>query len=122
MDKVLEDIEKLKDANRERYALQEWELCTMIEAVVGLLDVCIRRDLRRPRIQEFIWLHAYGVSVMLRDSLVNQYARYQCWTGEAETEVNIDGCKSHSKRSSYLNNVAKVQLRDRRGFRQRVIK
>ena len=34
MDKVLEDIEKLKDANRDR---QEMELLTMIESVVALL-------------------------------------------------------------------------------------
>ena len=33
MDKVLVDIEKLKDANREMKYTRKWELLTMIEKV-----------------------------------------------------------------------------------------
>ena len=44
MDKVLIDIEKLKDANRDLEIQWQRELLTMIETVVALLNVCKWRD------------------------------------------------------------------------------
>tara|TARA_R100000353_G_scaffold56720_1_gene45006 strand:+ start:561 stop:773 length:213 start_codon:yes stop_codon:yes gene_type:complete len=66
----------------------------MIEAVVGLL-MFVSGDLKEARIQE-------NMALCLRHKreAERQYSknvRYQCWTGEAETEVNIDGSKSIKK-------------------------
>ena len=43
MDKVLTDIEKLKDANRE-IGYKNGSYASMIETVVALINVCKRRD------------------------------------------------------------------------------
>ena len=66
----------------------------MIEAVVGLL-MFVSGDLKEARIQP-------NMALCLRHKreAERQYSknvRYQCWTGEAETEVNIDGSKSIKK-------------------------
>jgi hypothetical protein len=66
----------------------------MIEAVVGLL-MFVSGDLKEARIQE-------NMAACLRSKrhAERQYSknvRYQCWTGEAETELNIDGSKSIKK-------------------------
>ena len=66
----------------------------MIEAVVGLL-MFVSGDLKGARIQT-------NMALCLRHKreAERQYSknvRYQCWTGEAETEVNNDGSKSIKK-------------------------
>jgi hypothetical protein len=66
----------------------------MIEAVVGLL-MFVSGDLKEARIQT-------NMALCLRSKrhAERQYSknvRYQCWTGEAETELNIDGSKSIKK-------------------------
>ena len=71
MDKVLEDIEKLKDANREMKYTRT-ELLTMIESVVALI-MFVGAEIKEARLQE-TW---YGTmftaeSVTRRDSLVSQ--------------------------------------------------
>ena len=66
----------------------------MIEAVVGLL-MFVSGDLKEARIQT-------NMALCLRHKreAERQYSknvRYKCWSGEAETEVNIDGSKSIKK-------------------------
>ena len=66
----------------------------MIEAVVGLL-MFVSGDLKEARIQK-------NMALCLRHKreAERQYSknvRYQCWTGEAELESNIDGSKSIKK-------------------------
>ena len=68
MDKVLIDIEKLKDANREmKYTNGEF---TMIEAVVGLL-MFVNGEIKEARLQ-VRWECLMG-SVRLRDSIQKRY-------------------------------------------------
>jgi len=67
----------------------------MIEAVVGLL-MFVSGDIKEARIQP------EGMAQCLRHKRIaeRQYSknvRYQCWQGEAEIELNIDGSKSIKK-------------------------
>lgn len=66
----------------------------MIEAVVGLL-MFVSGDLKEARIQK-------NMALCLRhkreaERQYSESVRYQCWSGEAETELNIDGSKSIKK-------------------------
>ena len=66
----------------------------MIEAVVGLL-MFVSGDIKEARIQT-------NMASCLRHKrqAERQYSanvRYQCWQGEAEIELNIDGSKSIKK-------------------------
>ena len=66
----------------------------MVEAVVALL-MFVNGEIKEARIQN-------NMALCLRHKreAERQYSknvRYQCWTGEAETEVNIDGSKSIKK-------------------------
>ena len=63
----------------------------MIEAVVGLL-MFVSGDIKEARIQE-----SMGTCLKHKREAERQYSknvRYQCWSGEAEIELNIDGSKS----------------------------
>jgi hypothetical protein len=67
----------------------------MIEAVVGLL-MFVQGDIKEARIQP------EGMAQCLRHKreAERQYSknvRYQCWSGKAEIELNIDGSKSIKK-------------------------
>ena len=62
MDKVLVDIEKLKDANRE---MSYCEMVTHNDRVVVVTYV-YNGEIKEARIQP-IWLHVYVASVKLRD-------------------------------------------------------
>ena len=66
----------------------------MIESVVGLL-MFLSGDIKEARIQD-------NMASCLRhkrqaERQYNKNVRYQCWTGEAEIELNIDGSKSIKK-------------------------
>jgi|TARA_E500000178_G_C16638485_1_gene580874 hypothetical protein len=66
----------------------------MIEAVVGLL-MFVSGDIKEARIQENM-----GICLKHKREAERQYSknvRYQCWRGEAEIELNIDGSKSIKK-------------------------
>ena len=66
----------------------------MIEAVVGLL-MFVSGDLKEARIQKIM-----ALCLRHKREAERQYSknvRYQCWTGEAEIELNIDGSKSIKK-------------------------
>ena len=66
----------------------------MIEAVVGLL-LFVSGDIKEARIQE-----SMGICLKHKREAERQYnenVRYQCWSGEAELEFNIDGSKSIKK-------------------------
>ena len=66
----------------------------MIEAGLGLL-MFGSGDSREARIQE-----SMGVCLKHKRQAERQYSknvRYQCWSGEAELELNIDGSKSIKK-------------------------
>jgi len=66
----------------------------MIEAVVGLL-MFVSGDIKEARIQD-----SMGVCLKHKRQAERQYSknvRYQCWQGEAEIELNIDGSKSIKK-------------------------
>ena len=66
----------------------------MIEAVVGLL-MFVSGDIKEARIQE-----SMGVCLKHKrqaERQDNENVRYQCWSGEAELELNIDGSKSIKK-------------------------
>ena len=66
----------------------------MIVAVVGLL-MFVSGDLKEAGIQENMALCLRHKREAERQDSKN--VRYQCWTGDAETEVNIDGSKSIKK-------------------------
>jgi len=66
----------------------------MIEAVVGLL-MFVSGEIKEARIQE-------NMAKCLRhkreaERQYSENVRYECWRGEAETELNIDGSKSIKK-------------------------
>ena len=66
----------------------------MIEAVVGLL-MFVSGDIKEARIQD-------NMATCLRhkrqaERQYNSNVRYQCWQGEAEIELNVDGSKSIKK-------------------------
>ena len=66
----------------------------MIESVVGLL-MFLNGDIKEARIQENM-----GLCLKRKRESERQYSknvRYQCWSGEAELETNIDGSKSIKK-------------------------
>jgi len=66
----------------------------MIEAVVGLL-MFVSGDIKEARIQK-----SMGTCLKHKRQAERQYSknvRYQCWQGEAEIELNIDGSKSIKK-------------------------
>ena len=66
----------------------------MIESVVGLL-MFLSGDIKEARIQENM-----GLCLKRKRESERQYSknvRYQCWSGEAEIELNIDGSKSIKK-------------------------
>ena len=66
----------------------------MIESVVGLL-MFLSGDIKEARIQD-----SMGTCLKHKRQAERQYSknvRYQCWQGEAEIEVNIDGSKSIKK-------------------------
>ena len=66
----------------------------MIEAVVGLL-MFVSGDIKEARIQDNM-----GLCLKRKRESERQYnenVRYQCWSGEAEIELNIDGSKSIKK-------------------------
>ena len=66
----------------------------MIENVVGLLMFVIG-DIKEARIQDNM-----GLCLKRKRESERQYnenVRYQCWSGEAEIELNIDGSKSIKK-------------------------
>ena len=66
----------------------------MIESVVGLL-MFLSGDIKEARIQD-----SMGVCLKHKRQAERQYSknvRYQCWQGEAEIELNIDGSKSIKK-------------------------
>jgi hypothetical protein len=66
----------------------------MIESVVGLL-MFLSGDIKEARIQE-----SMGSCLKHKRQAERQYnenVRYQCWSGEAELELNIDGSKSIKK-------------------------
>ena len=96
MDKVLTDIEKLKDANRREMKYTNGESLTMIESVVALL-MFVNRD-QRTRIQEKSLSMSYAVSVMLRDNS-SERCRYKCynWVKQNRESTILDGSKSIKK-------------------------
>ena len=66
----------------------------MIEHIVALL-MFVGPDIKEHRIQD-------SMSVCLKhkrqaERQYNKNVRYQCWSGEAELELNIDGSKSIKK-------------------------
>ena len=66
----------------------------MIESVVGLL-MFLSGDIKEARIQN-------NMATCLRhkrqaERQYSENVRYQCWQGEAEIELNIDGSKSIKK-------------------------
>ena len=66
----------------------------MIESVVGLL-MFLNGDIKEARIQENM-----GLCLKRKRESERQYSknvRYQCWSGEAEIELNIDGSKTIKK-------------------------
>jgi len=66
----------------------------MIESVVGLL-MFLSGDIKEARIQE-----SMGVCLKHKRQAERQYSknvRYQCWSGKAEIELNIDGSKTIKK-------------------------
>ena len=66
----------------------------MIESVVGLL-MFLSGDIKEARIQD-----SMGSCLKHKRQAERQYSknvRYQCWQGEAEIELNIDGSKSIKK-------------------------
>ena len=66
----------------------------MIESVVGLL-MFLSGDIKEARIQD-----SMGVCLKHKRQAERQYSknvRYQCWQGQAEIELNIDGSKSIKK-------------------------
>jgi len=66
----------------------------MIESVVGLL-MFLSGDIKEARIQE-----SMGVCLKHKRQAERQYSknvRYQCWSGKAEIELNIDGSKAIKK-------------------------
>ena len=66
----------------------------MTELVVALLMI-INGEIKEARIQE-----SMGTCLKHKREAERQYSknvRYQCWSGEAELELNIDGSKSIKK-------------------------
>ena len=66
----------------------------MIESGVGLL-MFLSGDIKEARIQE-----SMGVCLKHKRQAERQYSknvRYQCWSGKAEIELNIDGSKAIKK-------------------------
>ena len=94
MDKVLVDIEKLKDANREMKYKRQWELFTMIEAVIGLL-MFVNGEIKEARLQPSMAICLRGKREAERQ--FSETVSYKCWKGSAELEDNIDGSKSIKK-------------------------
>ena len=92
MDKVLVDIEKLKDADRD-ISIQEWTL-TMIEAVIGLL-MFVNGEIKEARLQPSMAICLRGKREAERT--FSESVTYKCWKGKAELEDNIDGSKSIKK-------------------------
>ena len=82
MDKVLVDIEKLKDANREmKYTNGE---LTMIESVVALL-MFINGEIKEHRIQDNMAACLRGKREAERT--FSESVSYKCYKGKAETEI-----------------------------------
>ena len=66
----------------------------MIEAVIGLL-MFVNGEIKEARIQENMAACLRGKRQAERQ--YSESVRYQCWTGKAELEDNIDGSKSIKK-------------------------
>jgi len=66
----------------------------MIEAVIGLL-MFVNGEIKEARIQENMAACLRGKRQAERQ--YSESVRYQCWTGSAELEDNIDGSKSIKK-------------------------
>ena len=66
----------------------------MIESVVALL-MFVNAEIKEARIQENMAACLRGKRQAERQ--YSESVRYQCWTGSAELEDNIDGSKSIKK-------------------------
>ena len=90
MDKVLVDIEKLKDLIRNRNTQTE---LTMIESVVALL-MFVNAEIKEARLQSSMAECLRGKRHM---GVNTQICYVQMLKGKAELEDNIDGSKSIKK-------------------------
>ena len=84
VEKVLSDIEKLKDADRE---IKNGHLA-MIETIVALLMI-VNSEIKEHRIQADIKTCLKGKRTAERQ--YSEGVRYQCLKSKAELEQNIDG-------------------------------
>jgi len=66
----------------------------MIESVIALL-MFVNTEIKEARIQENMAGCLRGKRQAERQ--YSESVRYQCWTGSAELELNIDGSKSIKK-------------------------
>ena len=81
MDKVLEDIEKLKDSNREMNIRTE---TIMIETVIGLL-MFVNGEIKEARFQDNMAICLRGKREAERT--FSESVTYKCYRGKAETEI-----------------------------------
>ena len=92
MDKVLEDIEKLKDANREMKYTRTG--VTHNDRVCSSPIMFVNAEIQGGTFTRR-YGNVYAASVMLKDNIVN--LSVQMLEGSAELESNIDGSKSIKK-------------------------
>ena len=93
MEKVLEDIEKLKDKIEKNGNIQ---IFTMIETVVALL-MFVNNEIKEHRIQESMSDCLKGKRLAERTYIKTIVCILSMYKSKAELESNIDGSKSIKK-------------------------